>query len=73
MDGILFQVAIFILIELVLFPLGCGIMLDLCTLQLFPNASITTRFIFFKYAPVTATFYHWMVGTMFMYVRYYYN
>ena len=60
------QVAVFILIELVLFPLGCGVMLDLCTLHLFPDTTITTRLTFFKYAPVTATFYHWMIGTMFM-------
>ncbi|EJD07670.1 uncharacterized protein FOMMEDRAFT_101037 [Fomitiporia mediterranea MF3/22] len=64
---IVLKVAIFILIELVVFPLGCGVMLDFCTLQLFPDATVRSRMSFFAYAPVTATFYHWMVGTMFMY------
>ena len=64
------QVAIFIIIELFVFPLGCGIMLDLCTLKLFPNATLRSRMVFFAHAPVTAVFYHWMVGTMFMYVTY---
>ncbi|KAI9510016.1 hypothetical protein F5148DRAFT_977305 [Russula earlei] len=57
----------FIIIELVLFPLGCGINLDLCSIWLFPEASLQSRIAFFQYAPLTATFYHWVVGTMFMY------
>jgi len=60
------QVAAFIVIELVIFPLGCGINLDLCSIWLFPEASLQTRVAFFKYAPLTATFYHWVIGTMFM-------
>lgn len=60
--------ATFIVIELAVFPLGCGVMLDFCTLQLFPDASVHSRMSFFAYAPVTATFYHWMGGTMFMFV-----
>ncbi|KAG8215068.1 hypothetical protein J3R82DRAFT_8489 [Butyriboletus roseoflavus] len=46
------KVAMFIIIELIIFPLGCGIMLD---------AS------FFTQASLTAVFYHWVAGTMFMY------
>ena len=34
---------------------------------MFPNATVTTRLAFFDYAPVTSTFYHWVVGTLFMY------
>ncbi|KAL5531378.1 hypothetical protein ACEPAG_4255 [Sanghuangporus baumii] len=64
---IVLKVAVFILTELVVFPLGCGIMFDFCTLRLFPDASVQSRFFFSTYAPVTATFYHWMIGTMFMY------
>ncbi|KAH9987162.1 hypothetical protein BJV74DRAFT_885714 [Russula compacta] len=63
----LLVVATFIIIELVLFPLGCGINLDLCSIWLFPEASLQSRIAFFQYAPLTATFYHWVVGTMFMY------
>ncbi|KAJ6580947.1 hypothetical protein B0H19DRAFT_1112979 [Mycena capillaripes] len=61
------KVATFIFIELVTFPLGCGIVLDICTVWLFPEASFVSRVAFFKQAPLTAMFYHWVAGTMFMY------
>ncbi|KAH8110989.1 hypothetical protein DFH11DRAFT_1616415 [Phellopilus nigrolimitatus] len=64
---IVLKVAVFIVIELCIFPLGCGVMLDFCTLQLFPDTTFRSRMSFFAYAPVTGTFYHWMIGTMFMY------
>lgn len=64
------QVAAFIFIELVLFPLGCGIVLDLCTVWLFPEANLQSRIAFFAQAPLTAMFYHWIAGTMFMYVQF---
>jgi E3 ubiquitin-protein ligase MARCH6 len=59
-------VAAFIFIELVTFPLGCGIVLDLCTVWLFPEVDLATRMVYFVHAPLTATFYHWVAGTMFM-------
>ena len=62
------QVATFIFIELVTFPLGCGIVLDLCTVWLFPEANMQSRATFFVQAPLTAMFYHWVAGTMFMLV-----
>ncbi|KAJ7623737.1 hypothetical protein FB45DRAFT_1089571, partial [Roridomyces roridus] len=61
------KVATFIFIELVTFPLGCGIVLDVCTVFMFPEANIASRMAFFKQAPLTAMFYHWIAGTMFMY------
>ncbi|KAI6139827.1 hypothetical protein BKA82DRAFT_3988177, partial [Pisolithus tinctorius] len=61
------KVAMFIIIELVIFPLGCGIMLDACTIWVFPEASFASRVSFFSQAPLTAMFYHWVAGTMFMY------
>jgi E3 ubiquitin-protein ligase MARCH6 len=64
---LVFKVATFIFIELVTFPLGCGVILDMCTLWLFPNSSYTSRMEFFYQAPLTSTFYHWVSGTMFMY------
>ncbi|THH10343.1 hypothetical protein EW145_g1377 [Phellinidium pouzarii] len=60
-------VAVFIVIELAVFPLGCGVMLDFCTVQLFPDTTVHSRVTFFAYASVTATFYHWVIGTIFMY------
>ncbi|KAF5353123.1 hypothetical protein D9758_008724 [Tetrapyrgos nigripes] len=61
------KVATFIFIELVVFPLGCGLVLDLCTVWLFPEANLASRMVFFYQAPLTAMFYHWVAGTMFMY------
>ncbi|TFY72452.1 hypothetical protein EVG20_g549 [Dentipellis fragilis] len=61
------KVGAFIIIELVIFPLGCGLNLDLCSLWMFPDITIWSRIAFFKHAPLTATFYHWVAGTMFMY------
>ncbi|KAE9399180.1 hypothetical protein BT96DRAFT_965714 [Gymnopus androsaceus JB14] len=61
------KVATFIFIELVTFPLGCGVVLDLCTLWLFPKASYASRMEFLYQAPLTTVFYHWVAGTMFMY------
>ncbi|KIJ65205.1 hypothetical protein HYDPIDRAFT_175219 [Hydnomerulius pinastri MD-312] len=61
------KVAMFIIIELVIFPLGCGVMLDGCTIWVFPEASLESRIAFFTQAPLTAMFYHWVAGTMFMY------
>ncbi|KAJ7780224.1 hypothetical protein DFH07DRAFT_729968 [Mycena maculata] len=61
------KVATFIFIELVTFPLGCGIVLDICTVFMFPDTSFVSRLAFLKQAPLTAMFYHWIAGTMFMY------
>ena len=60
------KVAAFIIVELVIFPLGCGVMLDVCTVWLFPQGSFRSRAAFLMYAPLTAVFYHWVLGTMFM-------
>ncbi|KAF8518939.1 hypothetical protein BU17DRAFT_48138, partial [Hysterangium stoloniferum] len=64
---VVLKVALFIVVELVMFPFGCGVMLDFNTLPLFPETSTETRLAFFIRAPVTAAFYHWLIGTMFMY------
>lgn len=63
------KVATFIFIELVTFPLACGVVLDLCTVWLFPEANLYSRVAFFFQAPLTAMFYHWVAGTLFMYVN----
>ncbi|KAL0574135.1 hypothetical protein V5O48_007824 [Marasmius crinis-equi] len=61
------KVATFIFIELVIFPFGCGLVLDFCTIWLFPEANFASRAVFFYQAPLTAMFYHWIAGTLFMY------
>ncbi|KAH9849834.1 hypothetical protein C2E23DRAFT_837455 [Lenzites betulinus] len=61
------KVAAFIVIELVIFPLGCGMMLDVCSVWMFPHGTFRSRAAFLLFAPLRAGFYHWVLGTMFMY------
>ncbi|KAK0238548.1 hypothetical protein EDD85DRAFT_1022072 [Armillaria nabsnona] len=61
------KVAAFIFIELALFPLGCGAVLDLCAIWFFSGSNLASRTLFLYQAPMTAMFYHWVAGTMFMY------
>jgi E3 ubiquitin-protein ligase DOA10 len=60
-------VVFFVIVELVVFPIACGILLDLTTLPLFPGANIFTRVEFQLDAPFTSVFLHWFVGTGLMF------
>ncbi|KAG8733382.1 hypothetical protein FRC11_006727 [Ceratobasidium sp. 423] len=60
-------VALFIGLELLVFPTGCGVVLDIATLPLFESATLAGRIAFYDFAPLTAFFCHWLVGTIFMY------
>lgn len=62
------KVAMFIIIELAIFPFGCGVFLDLSTLPLFPDASISSRLQYCATSPISALFFHWMLGTMCAYL-----
>ncbi|CAG8740158.1 11008_t:CDS:2, partial [Acaulospora colombiana] len=66
-QGIVLKVAFFVAIELVIFPIICGILLDLSTLPLFPEATPSTRIDFYFESPITSTFLHWFTGTAFMF------
>ena len=55
-----------------MFPLGCGFILDASTMWMFSDVNVAARTEFFRHAPLTATFYHWVAGTMFMYASYIY-
>ncbi|KAG8904942.1 hypothetical protein FRB99_000996 [Tulasnella sp. 403] len=66
-QAVVLKVAVFMVIELVLFPLGCGVLLDFNTLPLFESGTLQGRIAFLRYAPFTCVFLHWMLGTMFMY------
>lgn len=61
------KVAVFVFGEIVVFPAHCGILLNLFTIWIFPGASVGSRLAFFRFAPLTMIFYHWLIGTMFMY------
>ncbi|KAI8093895.1 uncharacterized protein BX664DRAFT_260652 [Halteromyces radiatus] len=66
-QGIFFKVFSFVALELVVLPLICGILLDLATLPLIANASISTRWTFAIMHPYSSSFLHWLVGTGFMF------
>ncbi|KAG9287347.1 hypothetical protein G9A89_023718 [Geosiphon pyriformis] len=66
-QGIVLKVAFFVAIELAIFPIICGILLDLSTLPLFPDATPLTRLNFYLESPITSIFLHWFIGTGFMF------
>src|SRR5258708_38877948 len=55
---IVVKVAVFILIELVVFPFRCSVILDISTLSLFRGATIWTHLEYSAHAPLPATFFH---------------
>lgn len=67
-QGIILKVAMFITIELVLFPIVCGFLLDASTLPLFKHASLPGRFGYLISHPVPSIFLHWFLGTGFMFL-----
>ncbi|KAL7320005.1 hypothetical protein PS15m_003077 [Mucor circinelloides] len=67
-QGIIFKVGMFITIELVMFPIVCGFLLDLSALPLFKSASFVSRLVYLKSHPVPSVFLHWFLGTGFMFL-----
>lgn len=65
--GAVLKVVVIITIELVAFPIFCGILIDLACLPLFPGASVTSRIMFAQRFTFTATFLHWFTGTLYMF------
>ncbi|KAJ3147104.1 hypothetical protein HDU86_008100 [Geranomyces michiganensis] len=58
----------FLTVELGVFPLFCGILIDICTLPLFgPHATMASRWVFYRAHPWTSEFLHWVAGTTFMF------
>ncbi|GAC94820.1 potential ER/nuclear membrane ubiquitin-protein ligase [Pseudozyma hubeiensis SY62] len=58
----------FIFIELFVFPLGCGLLFDICTMPIFAGASIALWPAKIKAAPISFAFTRWMGGTVYMFV-----
>ncbi|KAJ9474961.1 ERAD-associated E3 ubiquitin-protein ligase DOA10 [Pseudozyma hubeiensis] len=58
----------FIFIELFVFPLGCGLLFDICTMPIFADASIALWPAKVKAAPISFAFTRWMAGTVYMFV-----
>ena len=61
------KVVLIISIEMLVFPLYCGLLLDVAMLPLFASASIENRFQFTLTSPWTSLFVHWFVGTAYMF------
>lgn len=62
---LLTKVAGLLVIELGVFPAGCGWWLDACTPRLF-GTTLSGRVAFAMGAPITATVVHWSVGLLYM-------
>ncbi|CAG8979535.1 hypothetical protein HYALB_00004988 [Hymenoscyphus albidus] len=65
--GGVMKVILIISIEMLVFPLYCGLLLDAALLPLFENATIMSRINFTIESPFTSMFVHWFVGTCYMF------
>ncbi|KAH6693436.1 E3 ubiquitin-protein ligase MARCH6 [Plectosphaerella plurivora] len=61
------KVILIISIEMLVFPLYCGLLLDVALLPLFEGATIKSRLAFTLKFPLTSIFVHWFVGTGYMF------
>ncbi|ANB14435.1 E3 ubiquitin-protein ligase SSM4 [Sugiyamaella lignohabitans] len=66
--GAICKVITVIGIELVLFPIFCGLLLDFSLLPLFETASIADQVNFAVKYPVISTILHWALGTCYMFI-----
>ncbi|KAF1964373.1 hypothetical protein BU23DRAFT_562007 [Bimuria novae-zelandiae CBS 107.79] len=65
--GGVLKVILIISIEMLVFPLYCGLLLDIALLPLFKDANLYTRWQFARESPWTAGFVHWFIGTCYMF------
>ena len=65
--GGVMKVILIISIEMLVFPLYCGLLLDAALLPLFEGATIMSRILFTFTSPATSIFVHWFVGTCYMF------
>ncbi|EME83784.1 uncharacterized protein MYCFIDRAFT_187077 [Pseudocercospora fijiensis CIRAD86] len=65
--GGVMKVILIISIEMLVFPLYCGLLLDIAFLPLFQSASVASRWVFAMKAPYTFCFVHWFIGTCYMF------
>ncbi|KAJ4391670.1 hypothetical protein N0V93_005289 [Gnomoniopsis smithogilvyi] len=61
------KVILIIGIEMLVFPLYCGLLLDIALLPLFEDTTIMSRMMFTVNYPLTSVFVHWFVGTGYMF------
>ncbi|KAJ5903278.1 hypothetical protein N7504_005661 [Penicillium tannophilum] len=65
--GGVMKVILIIGIEMIVFPLYCGTLLDIALLPLFSEATILSRIAFTTGSPLTSLFVHWFIGTCYMF------
>ena len=65
--GGVLKVILIISIEMIVFPLYCGLLLDVALLPLFGSATLMSRIEFATSSPNTSIFVHWFVGTCYMF------
>lgn len=65
--GGVMKVILIIGIEMIVFPLYCGSLLDLALMPLFENATLESRMNFTATSPLTSLFVHWFIGTCYMF------
>lgn len=65
--GGVMKVILIIGIEMILFPLYCGTLLDIALLPLFSDATVISRIAFTTSSPLTSLFVHWFIGTCYMF------
>jgi E3 ubiquitin-protein ligase MARCH6 len=61
------KVILIISIEMLVFPLYCGMLLDIALLPLFEDATLRSRLLFTLNYPLTSVFVHWFIGTGYMF------
>ncbi|ORY81560.1 hypothetical protein BCR37DRAFT_413998 [Protomyces lactucae-debilis] len=65
--GYVLKFIIILGIELAVFPLYCGVLLDLILIPLFTTATIADRINWLAQYPFTSSFIHWFAGTIYMF------
>ncbi|KAF9968318.1 hypothetical protein BGZ70_004959 [Mortierella alpina] len=65
--GLIMKIAFFVAIEMVAFPLFCGVVVGTTTLPMLPGATLASRWAFYLRSPNWAVVMHWLLGTAFMY------
>ncbi|KAF9116092.1 hypothetical protein BGX27_004889 [Mortierella sp. AM989] len=66
-QGLILKIAFFMVIEMVAFPLYCGIIIALTTLPVLPGATLASRWAFYLQSPNWCITMHWLIGTAFMF------
>lgn len=61
------KVILIISIEMLVFPLYCGLLLDVALLPLFEHTTLKSRLLFAYNYPLTSSFVHWFIGTGYMF------